>query len=130
MHTTFVHVLVFGCGEYAPGIHLLADFSDGLSIGVAGEYRENDRRCQRVDFIISDSEYYKAITRKNGVKVISATEAISNGAEGILLESMLEGLAEYYRLMHYAWILAFYESEKAKKNLPNGSVNRNWKRVA
>lgn len=30
------------------------------------------------------------------VRVISATEAISSGAEGILLESMLEGYAEYY----------------------------------
>ena len=28
--------------------------------------------------------------------MISATEAISAGAEGILLESMLEGMAEYY----------------------------------
>ena len=43
-----------------------------------------------------DSAHYKAVLRKNGVKVISATEAISEGAEGILLESMLEGLAEYY----------------------------------
>ena len=43
-----------------------------------------------------DSAHYKATLRKNGVKVISATEAISDGAEGILLESMLEGLAEYY----------------------------------
>ena len=43
-----------------------------------------------------DSAHYKATLRKNGVKVISATEAISEGAEGILLESMLEGLAEYY----------------------------------
>lgn len=34
--------------------------------------------------------------KKNGVKVVSATEAISSGAEGILLESMLEGYAEYY----------------------------------
>ncbi len=43
-----------------------------------------------------DSAHYKAMLRKNGVKVISATEAISDGAEGILLESMLEGMAEYY----------------------------------
>jgi DNA invertase Pin-like site-specific DNA recombinase len=43
-----------------------------------------------------DSAHYKSILRKNNVKVISATEAISEGAEGILLESMLEGLAEYY----------------------------------
>ncbi|MCM1114322.1 MAG: recombinase family protein [Clostridium sp.] len=34
--------------------------------------------------------------KKNDVKVISATESISSGAEGILLESMLEGYAEYY----------------------------------
>ena len=43
-----------------------------------------------------DSAHYKSVLRKNGVKVISATEAISEGAEGILLESLLEGLAEYY----------------------------------
>ncbi len=34
--------------------------------------------------------------RKNGVKVISATEIISDTAEGVLLESLLEGMAEYY----------------------------------
>lgn len=43
-----------------------------------------------------DSAHYKNILKKNGVKVIYATEAISSGAEGILLESMLEGYAEYY----------------------------------
>ena len=43
-----------------------------------------------------DSAHYKSLLRKNGVRVMSATEAISEGAEGILLESMLEGMAEYY----------------------------------
>lgn len=43
-----------------------------------------------------DSAHYKNILKKNGVKVISATEAISDGAEGIILESVLEGMAEYY----------------------------------
>ena len=43
-----------------------------------------------------DSAHYKAQLRKNGVKVISATESISEGAEGIILESVLEGMAEYY----------------------------------
>jgi DNA invertase Pin-like site-specific DNA recombinase len=42
-----------------------------------------------------DSAHYKAILKKNGVKVISATETISEGPEGILLEALLEGLAEY-----------------------------------
>ena len=43
-----------------------------------------------------DSAKYKAILKKNNVRVLSATEAISEGAEGIILESVLEGMAEYY----------------------------------
>ena len=43
-----------------------------------------------------DSARYKAALKKNNVRVISATEAISEGAEGIILESVLEGMAEYY----------------------------------
>ena len=43
-----------------------------------------------------DSAHYKATLRRNGVKVVSATEVISEGAEGIILESVLEGYAEYY----------------------------------
>ena len=43
-----------------------------------------------------DSAHYKAMLRRNGVKVVSATESIADGPEGIILESMLEGMAEYY----------------------------------
>ena len=43
-----------------------------------------------------DSAHYKATLRRNGVQVVSATEIISEGAEGIILESVLEGYAEYY----------------------------------
>ena len=43
-----------------------------------------------------DSAYYKNVLKKNGVRVISAKETISQGAEGILLESLLEGYAEFY----------------------------------
>ena len=43
-----------------------------------------------------DSARYKVQLKKNGVKVVSATEHISEGAEGIILESVLEGMAEYY----------------------------------
>ena len=43
-----------------------------------------------------DSAHYKSILKRNNVRVLSATEAISQGAEGIILESVLEGMAEYY----------------------------------
>ena len=43
-----------------------------------------------------DSAHYKHILKKNGVKVISAKEHISEGPEGIILEAMLEGYTEFY----------------------------------
>ncbi len=43
-----------------------------------------------------DSARYKTQLKKNGVKLMSATETISEGPEGIILESVLEGYAEYY----------------------------------
>ena len=43
-----------------------------------------------------DSAHYKSILKKNGVRVISATEAIATDSTGILLESLLEGYAEFY----------------------------------
>lgn len=43
-----------------------------------------------------DSAYYKMLLKRNGVKVLSAKENISDRPEGILLESMLEGYAEFY----------------------------------
>lgn len=43
-----------------------------------------------------DSAVYKRILKKNGVKVLSAKENISADASGILVESVLEGMAEYY----------------------------------
>lgn len=39
---------------------------------------------------------YKHTLKKNGVKIIAVTQPIIDGAEGILLEALLEGLAEYY----------------------------------
>lgn len=43
-----------------------------------------------------DSATYKARLRRNGVTVVSAMESISDKPEGILVESLLEGMAEYY----------------------------------
>ena len=43
-----------------------------------------------------DSAHYKRILKKNGVSVVSVKENIADTPEGIILESMLEGMAEYY----------------------------------
>ncbi len=43
-----------------------------------------------------DSAMYKSKLQKNGVKVLYATEHIPDEPIGIMLESLLEGMAEYY----------------------------------
>ena len=43
-----------------------------------------------------DSAMYKNMLKKHDVKVISVMENISDSPEGIILESVLEGMAEYY----------------------------------
>lgn len=43
-----------------------------------------------------DSAMYRNILKKNGVKIVSAMENISDSPEGIILEGLMESLAEYY----------------------------------
>ena len=64
-----------------------------------------------------DSAHYKAILKKNGVKVISATEQISSDPSWILLESMLEGYAEYY---------SAELSEKVKRGMTENALKGVW----
>lgn len=100
------------------------EFAERNNINIVGVYTDRaltGRTDQRPDFLrmIADSEsgkfeavivwkldrfarnrydsaIYKAKLKKNGVRVISAKENISDTPEGIILESMLEGMAEYY----------------------------------
>ena len=44
----------------------------------------------------TDSAIARAKLRKNDVKVLSATERITDAPEGIILEAVLEGMAEFY----------------------------------
>lgn len=43
-----------------------------------------------------DSAVYKYKLKQNGVRVLYAKESIPDGPEGIILESVMEGFAEYY----------------------------------
>ena len=66
-----------------------------------------DSAKQRWDYVVvwkldrfsrnrNDSAIMKMRLRKNGVKVLSATEHLSDNPESILLESVLEGMAEFF----------------------------------
>ena len=68
-----------------------------------------------------DSAHYKHILKKNGVKVVSATEGITSGPEGIILEAMLEGMAEYYSA-ELSEKIRRGQKENALKGMNNGST--------
>ncbi len=69
-----------------------------------------------------DSAHYKNILKKNGVKVISAKEHISEGSEGIILEAMLEGYAEYYSVELAEKINRGLTENALKGKLNGGSI--------
>ena len=68
-----------------------------------------------------DSAHYKSILKKNGIRVVSATEAIATDSTGILLESLLEGYAEFYSV-ELAEKVVRGMTENAIKNKYNGGV--------
>ena len=67
-----------------------------------------------------DSAIYKAKLKKNGVRVMSAKENISDDASGILIEGVLESMAEYYSV-ELAQKINRGMAINAEKCLSNGS---------
>ncbi len=103
------------CQEYAKkhDITVIGEYADRHISGKSTDGREqfqqmiNDSAAGGFDAVILykidrfarnryDSAIYKSRLKKNGVKVLYAKEAIPDGPEGIILESLLEGMAEYY----------------------------------
>lgn len=68
-----------------------------------------------------DAATNKHKLRQAGVKVISATEPISDEPAGILMESMLEGWAEYYSRELSAKVRRGH-ADNAKKCMVNGAL--------
>lgn len=76
-----------------------------------------------------DAATNRAKLRKNGVELVSATEHISEGADGILLESLLEGMAEYYSAQLSENVRRGIEG-KAMKCMVNGRTPYGYRKGA
>lgn len=76
-----------------------------------------------------DSANYKYKLKKNGVQVISATENISDDPEGIILESVLEGMAEFYSAELSQKITRGLRESAYKHNSIGGSIPLGYKTV-
>lgn len=64
-----------------------------------------------------DSAVYKNKLKKNGVRVLSAKERIGDDPSSIILESMLEGYAEYY---------SAELSQKVKRGMTENVLEHKW----
>lgn len=76
-----------------------------------------------------DSATYKYRLKKNGVQLISATENISDDPEGIILESVLEGMAEFYSAELSQKINRGLRESAYKHNSIGGSIPLGYKTV-
>ena len=76
-----------------------------------------------------DSARYKHELRQHGVRVVSATEPISDNPSGILIETVFEGLAQYYSAELSQKIRRGGE-DNARKCLASGSMPFGFRRGA
>ncbi len=103
------------CMRYAEqnNITVIGNYIDRACTGTNAEHRPQfqqmvkDSEKKQFDVVLVykldrfsrnryDSALYKSKLKKNDVKVVSVMENISEDPMGIILESMLEGMAEYY----------------------------------
>ena len=68
-----------------------------------------------------DSAYYKKLLKDNGVTLISVTEQIDDSPESVILESILEGMAEYYS-KNLAREVRKGLKENALRSIHNGGI--------
>lgn len=72
---------------------------------------------------------YKRILKDNGVKLLSAMEHIPDTPEGIILESLLEGMAEYYSAELSQKVKRGMNETRLKGNFTGGYILYGYKVV-
>lgn len=102
------------CRQYAEalGVNVIGEYCDKALTGTMDkrpEFQRMIRDSAKKQFTVLicwkndrfarnkyDAVIYKSRLKANGVKILYAKETIPEGPEGIILESILEGYAEYY----------------------------------
>lgn len=102
------------CHEYAEryGINIVGEYCDHAMTGTNDKRPEFQRMIKdsakgQFSVVLTwkndrfarnryDSAIYKTKLKQNGVRLLYAKESIPEGPEGIILESVMEGYAEYY----------------------------------
>ena len=135
------------CDEYAKrnDIAIVERYIDRAMTGTNDNRRDfqrmlKDSAKKAWDYVIvykldrfSRDKYETAIHRRtlknNGVKLLSAMENIPDTPEGIILESLLEGMAEYYSAELSQKIKRGLNERRIKGNFTGGYIEYGYKVV-
>lgn len=129
------------------GINIIEVYADrhisGKSIAGRDEFQRmmRDADAHKFDAVIvwkidrfgrnrEDIAVNKIRLRKAGVTLMYAKEAVPDGPEGILLESLLEGLAEYYSADLRQKVVRGLDESAKKGKWPSGSLPIGYKKDA
>ena len=133
------------CNEYAKNndILILRTYIDRAMTGTNDnrpDFRQMIEDSKKHDFNIvlvykfdrfSRNKYettkHKKTLKDNGVKVVSATEYIPDSPEAIILESMIEGYAEYYSAELSQKVKRGMNETRQKGNFTGGTVIYGYK---
>ena len=128
------------CLEYAEknGIHVVDTYIDRAMTGTNDNRTDfqrmlKDSAKRSWDVILvykldrfSRNKYEMAIHRKtlrdNGIKLVSVKESIPDTPEGIILESLLEGMAEYYSVELAQKVMRGQRETRIKGNYCGGGI--------
>ncbi|MBO4534317.1 MAG: recombinase family protein, partial [Clostridia bacterium] len=114
---TYVDRAMTGTNDNRPGFRRMIKDSEQKSWNFVLVYKLDRFSRNKYEMAI-----HKKTLRDNGVKVISATEFIPDTPEGIILESMLEGYAEYYSAELSQKIRRGNRESRLKGNLTGGTI--------
>ncbi len=135
------------CQEYAKsqGITVIGEYIDRAKSGTSADKRDEfqkmlkDSSRKQFEAVLvyqldrfarnrHDSAIARAKLKKNHVKVLSVRENINDDASGIILESVLEGIAEYYSV-ELSQKIKRGMAINAEKRLVYGSIPFGYKSI-
>ena len=88
---SYIDTAISGLREDRPAFQKMIRESKNKTFGYVLVYKYDRFSRDRLNSLL-----YKRELKKNGVKVISVTEFISDDPQGILFESIIDGYSEYY----------------------------------
>ena len=119
---TYIDRAMTGTNDNRPDFRQMIEDSKKHDFGIVLVYKFD--RFSRNKY---ETTKHKKTLKDNGVKVVSATEYIPDSPEAIILESMIEGYAEYYSAELSQKVKRGMNETRQKGNFTGGTIIYGYK---